>query len=383
MKFDFVIDFMYLTAIYGLIVSLTIFIFSPKHSYNKRLLGTSLFAYSWLCLSAGVMYSQLILKLPHLFLTAAPLMYLVGPTSYLYVRATINGEHRPQKNDWVHFIPFMFLSLELLPFYLKNTAYKTHIVTYYLAHREDSSFLREGFLEEHFHFIFVVILVLFYIYLQRNAIRGFSAVTTVKIKNQNEKLLNWLNLYTLLISVTFIVILISFILRLYIKVFSIVPSIIMSINLFVISLILVARPRILYGFDSVREVIDKPADKSKTEPEHKGELVERRHAIDDLLQKQQKYLIKGYSLVDMANELNIPQHLLSVIINQEYHISFNNLINKYRIEYIINNINQQKIASYTFESIAEEAGFNSRVTFYRAFIKITGQTPTAYFKKEL
>jgi len=39
------------------------------------------------------------------------------------------------------------------------------------------------------------------------------------------------------------------------------------------------------------------------------------------------------------------------------------------------------MATLTFESIGLEAGFSSRTTFYRAFVKVTGQSPSAYFKK--
>jgi AraC-like DNA-binding protein len=373
---------MYLATVYGIIVSLTIFLFSPKYSYNKRLLGTSLFAYSWFCLLGVLIYSHAILKLPHLFRTATPLMYLIAPTSYLYVRATINGETRPRTNDWIHFIPFMFLSTELLPFYVQNTNYKIQAINYYFLHNEDFNYLREGILEGHFHFIFMTILVLFYAYLQRNIIRHSLSAATGKAKHQYEKLFDWLNLYTLLISITFIIILISCIISLYLKVFSIVPNIIMSINLFAISMILVVSPRILYSSDYSITVATKEPDKHKPPPGNENKLNERKNSIDNLLQNQRKYLIKGYSLVNMAAELNIPQHMLSVIINQEYQMSFSNLVNKYRVEYIINGMDEQKLANYTFEGMAEEAGFNSRITFYRAFIKVTGQTPTAYFKKE-
>jgi YesN/AraC family two-component response regulator len=161
----------------------------------------------------------------------------------------------------------------------------------------------------------------------------------------------------------------------------------MSINLFAISFILVVRRRILYSSEYSIKVEIKEPEKHKPSlqqenKQNENKLNDQKNSIDDLLQNHQKYLIKGYSLADMAAELNIPQHLLSVIINREYEMSFTNLINKHRIDYIINGVSKHKMASYTFEGIAEEAGFNSRVTFYRAFVKNTGQTPTAYFKNE-
>jgi AraC-like DNA-binding protein len=370
---------MYLTGLYGLLVSFALFFFQTKNTYNKRLLGVSLFSFAVCCMMGGLTYSNDILKLPHLFRTVVPFTYLVAPTSYLYVRSTIKGETGPKKYDWIHLVPFLLVCVELTPFYLKDAAFKIKAINYYTMHREDIIYLREGFMELHFHFIFRTVLALIYIGLQRNIIKGFLSVASVKIAAQYEKLTNWLKLYTLLISVTFVMVLITTIVSLYFRVFSVIPTLIMSINLLVISVVLVAKPHILYSFDPAFAVVTKTPGKLPEGPAS-SDKNGRKQAIHELLQNKQKYLTKGYSLIDMATELDLSPNLLSLTINHEYQMSFTDLVNQYRIEYFLTNMDKHKLANYTFEGMAAEAGFNSRTTFYRAFIKVTGKTPTDYFK---
>jgi AraC-like DNA-binding protein len=383
MRFDFIAGFMFITAVYGIIVSLIILLFPQKNTFNKRLLGISLLSYAFFCLFMAVMYSHLVLLIPHLFRVVAPVMYLVAPTSYLYVRATLNGESHFRKHDWIHFIPFIFLCIELMPFYLKSADYKIQDIKYYMIHKSEIIYLREGFLEEHFHFIFRTILAFLYVYLQWRAIVGFLSKAPVKIKIKYETLINWLKLYSLLVTVTFSLILFTSIVNLYFNTLKNFTNVAMSLQLLTISVILVFKPRVLYSFDEEFVLVSTEDIKPVSKIEKPDKLHEAKGAIENLLQNEHRYLTKSYSLAAMSEELDIPVHILSATINNEYQLNFRDLINKYRVEYIISSINGQKIHNYTFEGIALEAGFNSRTTFYRAFIKVTGETPTMYFKKAL
>ncbi len=382
MQFDLGTGFMSAASVYGIIVSLILIVFPQKNSHSRRLLGISLLAYSWLCLIMAFTYSNLITKTPHFFRTSTPLSYLVAPTSYLYVRSAINNETRFKKWDWIHFIPFIFLIAELTPFYLRSTASKIHTINYYTTHREELLYLREGFLEEHIHFIFRTVLTLAYVYLQFRLINNFWQNATAAVRARCEILINWLRLYSVLIVSTFSIILVISIINLYFRTLGGVFNLIISFNLLITSLILIFKPSVLYSTDTVSVKAQREINKAASVLLKQNKVGEIKSAINNLLQNQHQYLNRGYSLAAMAAELNIPAHLLSSIINSEYQMSFTDLINKCRIEYIINGFDEEKMEAYTFEGIAMEAGFNSRITFYRAFIKITGQTPTLYFKKD-
>ena len=56
----------------------------------------------------------------------------------------------------------------------------------------------------------------------------------------------------------------------------------------------------------------------------------------------------------------------------------NSYLNRLRVEYSVKLIKEKN--NFSIEAIAEEAGFNSRSTFYRAFYKQFGMTPTEYIE---
>jgi AraC-like DNA-binding protein len=380
MKFYFVAVFMFLAAVDGLIIGVILLLFSNKKAYNKKLLGISLFSYSWLCLVMAAIYSQTILAVPHLFRTGAPLLYLVAPTSYLYVRSTLSGDTRPRKYDWVHFIPFLFLTFELLPFYLKDAVYKTQVIKYYIANKANIVYLHEGFFGERVHYIIRPAIATLYIFFQWKVIIDFIKNAPVKLKAKYQALVNWLKLYTALITTTFCAMVLVTCFNLFFKTLGQIPNIFIALYLVVISVMLLFKPGVLYSFNENLVFVVNSTDIIAETQKH-DQLHGRKCSIEDLLKNQHRYLVKNYNLAAMAAELGIPPHTLSLIINKEYQLSFTDLINKYRIEHIINNTDDKKMATLTFESIGLEAGFSSRTTFYRAFIKITGQTPSVYFKK--
>lgn len=101
-------------------------------------------------------------------------------------------------------------------------------------------------------------------------------------------------------------------------------------------------------------------------------------AIRDHFELEKPYLKHGYSLRNLAEELNITYTYLSYIINREYGMNFNDLVNKYRIAYMQRLMGEPDASLYTLEGLAYRSGFSSRSTFYRAFYKSTGRMPSAF-----
>jgi YesN/AraC family two-component response regulator len=77
--------------------------------------------------------------------------------------------------------------------------------------------------------------------------------------------------------------------------------------------------------------------------------------------------------------LNISSNYLSQIISNN-NISFNDYVNSVRVENVKLKLNDENYSNYTITSIGLESGFNSNASFYRAFRKHTGISPTTFKK---
>ncbi|MFT3826602.1 MAG: helix-turn-helix domain-containing protein [Chitinophagaceae bacterium] len=79
---------------------------------------------------------------------------------------------------------------------------------------------------------------------------------------------------------------------------------------------------------------------------------------------------------ELAKAINLSSHQLSQLLNDNQGQNFTSYINEYRI----NEACKMIAANHPFslEAIGYEVGFNSKSTFYAAFKKITGTTPSVY-----
>jgi AraC-like DNA-binding protein len=59
-------------------------------------------------------------------------------------------------------------------------------------------------------------------------------------------------------------------------------------------------------------------------------------------------------------------------------MGFNDFVNTFRVNAVIEKINRQEYLTKNITTLAEEAGFRSKSTFHTAFKKITGKTPKEY-----
>lgn len=80
----------------------------------------------------------------------------------------------------------------------------------------------------------------------------------------------------------------------------------------------------------------------------------------------------------VAEKLGISAGYLSQIVNTITGDNFANYINNYRVEAVKEMISNSEYENYTLLAMGLEAGFTSKTTFYKAFKKVTGQTPNEY-----
>lgn len=102
--------------------------------------------------------------------------------------------------------------------------------------------------------------------------------------------------------------------------------------------------------------------------------------LNRLFKEEKTFKNSQLNLPNVAKLINETPHALSEYLNDNLNKSFSQFVNEYRIEeakrLLLTNSN------YTIEAIGYESGFNSKSTFFTAFKKYTGFTPTAYRNKK-
>lgn len=95
-----------------------------------------------------------------------------------------------------------------------------------------------------------------------------------------------------------------------------------------------------------------------------------------LMEQEKLYRDPNLKLETLARRLSINKHLLSQLLNDNLKKSFNQFVNEYRIESACELLSNDK--PYSIEAIGYEVGFHSRSSFFSAFKKMKGTTPSRF-----
>ncbi|WP_281986992.1 helix-turn-helix domain-containing protein [Aquimarina aggregata] len=87
------------------------------------------------------------------------------------------------------------------------------------------------------------------------------------------------------------------------------------------------------------------------------------------------------TLAEVASKLETTTKIVTAIVNIGFQMNFNDFINHYRIEAVIEKLKNGEQSNKTLLGIALECGFNSKATFNRAFKKNTSLSPKEYLAK--
>jgi AraC-like DNA-binding protein len=212
--------------------------------------------------------------------------------------------------------------------------------------------------------------------------------------SENNEIYRWLTYLTLVLSSTFLVLIIGFVFQAtrFFEQYRI-PSLTVTLSIFFICAYLLIKPNILYGLKGwtplhVPEEIPGEDDSSEEALSKRYSFtLEQGHSYKEILEKHFRknlpFLQSRYSIRDLSKETGIPSYLLSAFINQEYGKNFNEYVNDNRISYLIQYVEQnpQALQQYTLEVLGQMGGFRSRASFISAMKRNTGKTPSEIFSK--
>jgi AraC-like DNA-binding protein len=328
-----------------------------------------------------------------------PLMLLLGPLLFFYVRGTLNDTSKLKKWDAVHCIPALIHLIGIIPYSVLPFDKKLQIANTILNNVDTIVSINTNyFYNSATSFIIRPVLLLGYILYCMVLLWERFKNPKLDLNVPQKQLFIFLRwLIILMVSLFFIVV--EFLIITYNSI-NIKPSvglinsyplyILSGVAYFIMSFSLLLFPNILYGIPKRMPAKGEEIKKTKkqkqvttTSAENVGNLEEDPFLdlsknITEYLAKERPYLNADFSISDIALAMHVPQNHVSYCINTIMQTKFSTLKADLRINYTIELFSGKLKESYTIEGIAQQAGFKTRASFYNAFKEKTGITPTEF-----
>lgn len=369
----------FMAGMIGLAVS--VIILCKKENFKQNLfLSICLFALSVSSIYSFYLSQGKAYEYPKTVIILKSLSFLIAPCAFLYIRNTVLRIEKMKIYDWLHFLP---LAIHLV--YTTINVSSPITSDFWLT---NNLFFKIDFFSFN---VILTLLWLFYAYTQNLMLLNIERKKDIPIYG-NFKTINWLKTLSMMLLLLFTSILLQRISSLKFINLDLTNNILTSFILFLAGYVLVFRPSILFDIkDATEEYI--PLDNDETDEDcavrklplvsiSQEKLEDYARVLNGVLISEEPFLKRGFVIRDLADLTGIPIHHLSHVINTQYNLHFQDFVNQQRIDYLKARINNKEWKNLSLEGLAWAVGFKSRTTFFRAFIKLTGQSPSEYLNSE-
>ena len=111
-------------------------------------------------------------------------------------------------------------------------------------------------------------------------------------------------------------------------------------------------------------------------------LEKTRRGIHNYIIVGKRYRNPKYTALQLSEDIGVNTRYLSAAIQKHYGCNFATLVNKLRIEDAKEMLSATE-CTLTMEDLSYSAGFSTRQSFYNAFSKYVGMTPSVYRERVL
>ena len=320
-----------------------------------------------------------------------PVYLLNTPFLYFYVRAVLTDKIYIKGWDYIHFLPFFLILINVFPYAIQPWAFKLNFASKF--HKEFSTIYQLKFPFISFSVYFISRSILSLAYIGMSCVIVFSSLKQGIFKH-SIGLKNWL-FVCLGLGAIFNLSLVAF------CIYSLMHNDLLllmnedrsgrtvaTILMSALTISIYFFPKILYGlqFNTRNSLVDviklnnQISSNTKNSDQIKSRIEQIQTALDAYLPIK-KYLKPGFSLSDLVKDVGIPEHLLTFYFNNHQGITFLKWKNQLRIEEAVKLLEAGNADTNTLESVGKACGYKSRSNFIQAFKTQTGESPSAYLKK--
>lgn len=356
-----------------------------------RILGLQLLCNFIFLVIALFVNPQDLMKYPFLIGYIKPMVYLFPAFTYLFHYYLLRPGKKFNYYFLILFLPYLLAMVENLPFFFSSNAVKLSELQL-IFEKHDYFYRSPAFtwIPPLYHIYFKI---LFYTLAAVFLIRDFLKFIGNKFflsKERHSIVLVWLVGIIIFRILTIIYTLYTFVFAYSPRInYSGLELLIVGDSVFSI-LFLLFNPSLLdvYYFRTyihdLKENTQQVKDpKLEVETDFTSEYKKINASIEKYFATQNDYLLVEFTVEKLAQQTQLPQRIISFAIKQLYGISVKDYINKKRMEYLIHQyLIDEKVRSYSFDYLAEMAGFGSRQTLYSCSQKFYNCPPKELFESK-
>ncbi len=329
-------------------------------------------------LEAFMLRSGLVARYPHIFNISIPFVFLLGPCTLLYIRSQFGLS----KSRWsfLHFLPFAFYAIYSFNFFLQPAAYKRAI--YMFSFHPDAGVqpIPSSFYVDPWAIQGWVVVELLSLHILLYALIGFF--TIAKRRRSNKKVMpekiRWTSFTAAILALGALILFFSQGGVIRGEVFFKSPFPHYSADLYSMIATYLITGYMITRIEQFKNGARKYAKSSLSNDFMKEKSAQLTRLIED----QQLYLSPDFSMKTLSRDSGLSVHHISQILNEELKCTFFELTNGYRIEAAKQRLSETE-GFVKMEQLAYDLGYRSKSTFFGAFKKATGTTPSKYRNESL
>lgn len=348
--------------------------YAKERQQSQLFLGLFVFIFSTILLNNFVYWHQTMSTYPHFIYSTVSTRFLLAPLFYFYCLTFLN--QKIDKKEYLHLLPFIILTLLFSPILVSSGEDKLALI----ASFREGNYPTWSYYSRHMKWLLSSQL-LFYPALIYYKLSNYLNHQKQSIQASKVNQINWLYFFNSLLAIYGLLMLLYYILvtldiggiekDYYI-------SFVMCIAIFCTSYIGMNNPTLLRGEQFLQKLQRIKYKNTKLDTSY---LATTSNRLEQLMQVEKVYLDSDINLQKIAQQIGIPRHHLSQVLNQYYGKNFHELINQYRINYACQLLDSSPTINKNIKTVMYESGFNNRASFNNNFKKFKGMTASEYLNK--
>ncbi|MCC8361089.1 helix-turn-helix transcriptional regulator [Salinimicrobium sediminilitoris] len=375
-----------IAAIFGLVLSTTLFFKRSTNTVATKILGSFYFLLSIYALQAFIIDGGYLEHFTWFFLWPLLPYHLIFIPIYYYFKVILTDQLKWHNAEIILFIPFFLGLIDIIYVYLQPEAFYNNIISQTISNPEKRLNVHYWLLDLDQH------LLIRHVWQLGILVVLLPQVWSFIKKGKNDELKSILNKWLITFWSILTVMAILAILYAFEKMFQEnlfhsllvigkgggIITFFLYIALFLIGIIPIYFPSILYGYPQQVKPSSNPVAKEQTDDLKFG-LDEQEVKLKlEGLKKSKSYLNQSFTLTECAQELGMPSHHISYFLKSYYGLSFSSFKNNLRMDHAKKLIEDGYLQNNTIEALAGECGFASRTSFSKAFKNASDVSPSQY-----